>query len=331
MSLVPAEIVSGGVTCGDCGRLTDQPKRVAGTGRRLCTVCYQRARRSREPDAAFGVTVYLHLHRELTALGLSWRTVNQYANTIQNAERWFVEQGWHLATAHPWQVVAYLDTRPATWATRNIARCALKTYWELVGHPKPPLRSVRVPPKPEMVCRALTDEDARVLAGAARARGDAQGLAVILGLYQALRREEIATTRWDAIEDSGWLTVMGKGSKRRRIPLHAVTVEALTDVLATRDDAGPWVFPGRPFSGRPAGPVSVATIWQWIRDVAQEAGLPPIKCHWLRHTALATQNDVTGDLRAVQAFAGHSRPEITSGYTRAKDTALRNVVDSLDY
>ncbi|MBA3268535.1 MAG: hypothetical protein H0T70_09810 [Acidimicrobiia bacterium] len=39
----------------------------------------------------------------------------------------------------------------------------------------------------------------------------------------------------------------------------------------------------------------------------------------------------SSDLRAVQAFAGHSRPEVTSGYTRAKDTALRKVVDALDY
>ncbi len=128
------------------------------------------------------------------------------------------------------------------------------------------------------------------------------------------------------MEDSGWLTVVGKGSKRRRIPLHAVTVEALTTVLAGREDSSEWVFPGR-FGG----PVNPATIWQWVRELAIDTGLPPIKCHWLRHSGLATMNDNTGDLRAVQAFAGHSRPEITSGYTRAKNTALRKVVDSLDY
>jgi len=171
MSLVPVDPLVPTVACGDCGRLTDQPKRVAGTGRRLCTVCYQRARRAREPDAAFGVSVSLHLHRELTALGLSWRTVAQYANAIQRGERWFAGQGWTLATALPWQVVAYLETRPGTWATRNILRAAFKTYWELVGHPKPPLRAMRVPPKPAMVCRALTDDDARALATEARGPG----------------------------------------------------------------------------------------------------------------------------------------------------------------
>lgn len=187
---------------------------------------------------------------------------------------------------------------------------------------------MRVPPKPQMVCRALDDDDddARRLATAAREDGGRHGLAVILGLYQALRREEIATTRWDGVDEAGWLTVMGKGSKRRRIPLHAVTLEALRAVQESREDTSDWVFPGR-FGG----PVNPTTVWQWVRDLAQEAGLPPIKCHWTRHTALASQNDATGDLRAVQAFAGHSRPEVTSGYTRAKDTALRKVVDSLDY
>lgn len=137
-----------------------------------------------------------------------------------------------------------------------------------------------------------------------------------------MRREEIATARWDAISDDGqWRTVIGKHedappTAARRDPRGARAIP--TD--------GEWVFPGR-FGDS----VSVATIWGWIRDVADEAGVGPVRPHELRHTCLAMQNDRTGDLRAVQAFAGHSKPETTSGYTRAKNEALRKVVEALDY
>ncbi len=56
-----------------------------------------------------------------------------------------------------------------------------------------------------------------------------------------------------------------------------------------------------------------------------------MKVHQLRHTALSTMNDMTGDLRTVQYFAGHSRPETTSNYTRVSGRRLRAAVESLDY
>lgn len=46
---------------------------------------------------------------------------------------------------------------------------------------------------------------------------------------------------------------------------------------------------------------------------------------------LATANDNTGDLRAVQSFAGHAKPETTSLYTRANARRLAAVVASIDY
>lgn len=307
-----------------CDQPSERMRRLAGVGRPLCTLCYQRALRDRDAGAPLR-TDTARLHRELAAVGLSDRTVIQYARFIQTAERWFLEQGWRLATAAPHQVIAFLDTLSPSWSSRNLARAALTRYWELVGRPDPPLRAIRVPPKPAMVCRALDEDDARRLAVAARARHDRHGLAILLGLYQGMRREEIATTRWDAVSADGlWLTVIGKGAKTRRIPLHPVTLEALA--ATPRGPGDEWVFPGR-FGGH----VTPATVWEWIREVAAEAGVDAVQPHQLRHTCLATQNDRTGDLRAVRAFAGHAKPETTSGYTRARDEALRKVSAALDY
>ena len=64
--------------------------------------------------------------------------------------------------------------------------------------------------------------------------------------------------------------------------------------------------------------------------MSTEAGLR-VTPHRLRHTALTTANDVTGDLRAVQDFAGHTDPAVTARYTRTSRDALSRAVMALDY
>lgn len=262
------------------------------------------------------------LYTALLGQGLAPRSSRLYVRTIQSADRYFDEHGWTLSRATPEQVAAYAATKPLTFSSRSLVRIALGHYWAITDHPSPPVRAVRCPPKPEMVCKALDADNARILAKAARSRGDRKGLAVLLGLYQGMRREEIATSRWDGISTDGWWTVVGKGAKSRTIPVHFVVRRALDK----HPRSGPFLF-----AGRGGGHVSPATIWTWVRAVADEAGVGKVRPHWLRHTALATQNDVTGDLRAVQVFAGHARSATTEGYTRATKSALMRVSDALDY
>ncbi len=258
----------------------------------------------------------------LLALGLAPKTARLYARNIVAAESWCAGQLLDLATVKPEQVVDLANTKPLTHSSRTILRASLRHYWEHVERDDPPLRAVRVPPAPRQVCRALEEDDARILAKAARARRDRKGLAVILGLYGAMRREEIATMPWAWLRDPGYVRVFGKGAKERCIPLHPVAAQALTWVPRTCS----YVFPGRY-----GGHVSPATIWAWVREVSEDAGVPMVPPHVLRHTSLATANDNTGDLRAVQAFAGHAKPETTAGYTRANGRRLAAVVASLDY
>lgn len=245
---------------------------------------------------------------------------------VRRAEVWCAANGTDLATIGPQLLSEYVATLPRTWSSRKGARSALQHYWDATGRDRPPLAVVRVPPKPQMVCRALEDDEARMLAKVARERHDRKGLMVLLGLYQAMRREEIAVMPWAHVLDGGWLRIIGKGDRERRVPIHPVTAVELARIRHP-SMAGAWVFPGR----RSGTPVTPATVWTWTMEVADEAGVTGVTPHRLRHTALATANDATGDLRAVQAFAGHSRPETTAGYTRASTRALRAVVESIEY
>ena len=173
-----------------------------------------------------------------------------------------------------------------------------------------------------MVCKALEEDEAHALTKTAVGWWP-KGTAVLFGLYLALRREEIANAEWSRYDtEHGRYTVTGKGLVTATLPVHPV----LADELAGIPRTGKWVF-----KGRWDGPVNPATIWTWTKEVAEAAGLGHVITHQLRHTSLATANDRLGDLRAVQTFARHAKPETTAGYTRTTQLRLREVSDSLDY
>lgn len=265
----------------------------------------------------------IEYQRYLLGRGLSRRTAEIYTQHVQRFLAWCRQEGLRPSRIAADQVADFAGSRPWSNSTRRQLRTALKHYWEATGRERPPLAAVRVPPKPRMVCKALDEGDTRRLTKVASGWWP-KGTAVLLGLYLALRRAEIAALRWDAFDaDLLWATVQGKHGVVGTLPVHA----RLRVELLGRRNGTPWVFP----SPRHRDHVHPATVWQWTREVAEEAGLPRIATHQLRHTSLATANDRTGDLRAVQTFARHARPEMTAGYTRTTATRLQEVVEALDY
>lgn len=257
----------------------------------------------------------------LTGLGLSARSTTTYAREAVRAQSWFVDHESSLSTVSPVLLATYCDRFPRTCSSRKMLRSTFTHYWRFVGRPDPPVGAIRVPPRRRMVCRAVEEDDARILAKVAQHEGGHRGLALALALFMGLRREEIATLRWSGISD-GWLTLVGKGDVTDSIPLHSV-VAGLLDSHARQ---GAWLFPGR-FGG----PCNPATIWHWIKTLAAEAGVEDFTPHRGRHTALATANDNTGDLRTVQALARHAQIATTSGYTRATGRKMREVMEAIRY
>lgn len=258
----------------------------------------------------------------LIGLGLATRTVTYYVRRTRHADEWLREQGSNLAQAKPGLIGAYASTLPNSHSTRGQVASALGHYWQWVNRPSPPLKAIRVPPQPTMLCRALEPDQASRLKLMASGWWP-EGISVLFGLYIALRREEIAKAEWHRFDLAmEWYTVTGKNSKTATLPIHPT----LKDELGKHRRAGGWIF-----QGRYGGHVTPATIWDWTRQVGREADLPHLTTHQLRHTALATANDNLGDLRAVMEFARHSEPSTTSGYTRTTARRLQDVVRALDY
>ena len=269
------------------------------------------------------------------ARGLSPKTIAVYLVAIRRAER-----DLDLATVSAVELARWADASlSGSRSMRSLFRSALKAHWQATERPDPPYRAIRVPRKQRMRCRALPEASAAALAAEARRRaagGTRKGLAVLLALYGGLRRSEIAGLRWADISADGWLRVVGKGAERQ-IPLHPVLAAALaaarpaSGIPIPRPRARRHEGRGPLFVGLDGGALHPTTVWTWVRELSTAAGIGPVQTHVLRHTALATALDATHDLRAVQEFAGHARPETTAGYTRVRVDRLRSVVAALAY
>lgn len=266
---------------------------------------------------------------DFLGLGLSPRTAYLYARLVDRVVPLLAERGTDLAGCGAIDVVKVAERFSRSHSQRQLLRSALVAAWDVLDRLDAPVRALRVPPRPRGRCRALTEQGARQLESAAwELRHDDCGLAVLIGLYTGMRRAEIARIRWDdlLVDETGRLVlirVFGKGDVEDTVPVHPV----LADVFTGRARGGRWMFKGR----HPGQPVSPATVWHWVRQVSAHAGLPPVTTHQLRHTMLAECNDRTGNLRATQQIARHSKIDTTTIYTRTTQEMLRQVVAAVDY
>lgn len=265
--------------------------------------------------------VWRAFYEYLVGLGLNERTVVYYVRHARNAEVFLHVLGVSLQTCRPSQLAEWAKRLPNSHSSRGQAAAALGHYWEWVGRRNPPAKAIRIPPRPEMVCKTLNEREVRDLIKVSLGWWP-QGATVLIGLYLALRRFEIAKAEWGRFDPQmEWYRVTGKRDKTATLPVHDI----LRSELEPHRGAG-WLFPGR-FNG----PINSATCWTWIDMVSKEANVRYMTPHRLRHTALTWAVDSGKQLRDVQVFARHSDPAMTARYTRTTQTRLREVVDALDY
>lgn len=251
--------------------------------------------------------------------GLEDSTILNYRGKIARAVELATGQGWDLKALTASQIRWVANQYPQTRSTLGQLKAALNHYWRL-HESTCPIAAIRLPSRSGVdEYKGLEDGDADRLENVACGRSP-DGLAVMLGLYLALRRGEMVRLRWeDFDEDCGWVDVLGKGNRRRWLPVHPNLRDCLTP-----DDG--WVFPGRMEGHAHAG-----SVYLWVERVAQVAGLRGVNPHSLRHTCLTRMYEETGDVRVVQQFAGHSDPATTARYTRVPRRRLEAAVGTLNY
>ncbi|WP_232834469.1 tyrosine recombinase XerC [Rhodoferax ferrireducens] len=218
-----------------------------------------------------------------------------------------------------------------------------------------PVQDVRAPKAGKPLPKALSVDDSVQLASFSSDSNDpwleARDAAIVELLYGGgLRVGEL--TGLDAVAGPaarGWIDlpageahVLGKGAKRRTVPVGAKAVDALTRWLALRNQALGVDAPGQPgpgtspqtvqaalFIGRNGTRLTAQSIWQRVKRRSQQAGLAtPVHPHMLRHSFASHLLQSSSDLRAVQELLGHASITTTQVYTRLDFQHLAKAYDA---
>ena len=217
-----------------------------------------------------------------------------------------------------------------------------------------PVQDVRAPKAGKPLPKALSVDDAVQLASFEGAECDtpwlqARDAAIVELLYSSgLRVGEL--TGLDAVASAqarGWVDlqaaevhVLGKGGKRRTVPVGTKAQEALQCWLAVRAQGLP--APHSPlapataeglqaalFIGRNGTRLTAQSIWQRLRRRSLLAGLAaPVHPHMLRHSFASHLLQSSSDLRAVQELLGHASITTTQVYTRLDFQHLARAYDA---
>ncbi|HEX5265537.1 MAG TPA: tyrosine recombinase [Acidimicrobiales bacterium] len=272
--------------------------------------------------------------RQLTAASAATRSA--YASDLAAFAEWAERAG----AAGPEAVtrvmlrryLAYLSTR--RFARRSIARkaAALRRYfrWQVKQGvlTVDPTRALSAPKGEGRLPRVLSraDMDA-LLAPVPGAPGELRDRAVIELLYgSGLRVSELCgLAPADLDLPRGVVTVWGKGSKQRQVPMSAPSVEAVRRWLADGRDA---------FAGDESPPDAVFLNARGrrlgtrdVRRILDRHSAAPTHPHALRHTFATHLLDGGADLRAVQEMLGHASLQTTQVYTHVSKERLLQVYE----
>ncbi len=251
--------------------------------------------------------------------------------------------------------LAYLDTRG--FARASIARkaAALRAYLRFLKRhgviDQDPGVSLRAPKGGGRLPRVIRSDEAVDLLDAASDAAHATGLhaaddaaddpvavavvlrdlAVLEVLYGAGLRvaECCGLRRADCDLERGLVTVLGKGSKVRRVPLGVPAVDALAD----------WLSRGRPALESTTSPPDAVFLNRRgrvlsprdARRILERHPLPDGRAlhpHALRHAYATHLLEGGADLRAVQELLGHADLATTQIYTHVTRDRLRAVYEA---
>ena len=265
--------------------------------------------------------------------GRSPATRKAYVSDVGAFAEWMARGGVDgpsgVDRMHLRRYLASLGTRRLARATIARKAAALRCYfaWSLrQGHiGSDPARSLRAPAGGGRLPRVLSGGDVSTLLDVPAATPiERRDVAVLELLYAAgLRVSELCGLDRGDIDLRGrTVTVLGKGAKQRRVPIHDTAVAALRA----------WLDEGR---DRMDGPPEAAFVNRRgarlgprdVRRILDRRAAAPTHPHALRHTYATHLLDGGADLRVVQELLGHSSLATTQVYTHVSKERLRAVYD----
>ena len=220
-----------------------------------------------------------------------------------------------------------------------------------------PVQDVRAPKAPKPLPKAMGVDDAVQFADFESEDGawfEARDAAMVELLYGSGLRvgELVGLDVQPGPQAKGWIDlqeaqahVLGKGAKRRAVPVGSAALRALERWLALRSKPpGQASASGAPvqaeaalatapqaalFIGRNGTRLSAASVWQRLQRRSQLAHTSaPVHPHMLRHSFASHVLQSSSDLRGVQELLGHANISTTQVYTRLDFQHLAKAYDA---
>jgi integrase/recombinase XerD len=141
-----------------------------------------------------------------------------------------------------------------------------------------------------------------------------------------LRVSEVAGMKVSDVNfEAGFVTVQGKGSKERVVPVNERT---LNTIKAYLNDSRPEILKKKQsnflFLARGGKPLTRQRLWQLVKTYSAELSIA-ISPHTLRHCFASHLLDGGADLRALQKMLGHTDISTTQIYTKVTPERLKKV------
>jgi site-specific recombinase XerD len=158
--------------------------------------------------------------------------------------------------------------------------------------------------------------------------------AAVIGLMYAagLRRAEVITLDLaDYDQDTGRLTVRGKGNKERIAWLTDGAARALGDWLSVRGGVPGALFVPVNKGGRITAysRMTSKAVYNMLEKRAEQAGVKHFSPHDMRRTFVSDLLDAGADIVTVSKMAGHANVSTTAHYDRRPEDAKRKAAGML--
>ena len=185
----------------------------------------------------------------------------------------------------------------------------------------PALSTLRSPKLPQSLPRPLTEADSKKLLATLKLNPDddewiiAQDIALFTLLYGAgLRINEALSLNMADRPKGDSMSLVGKGSKERLVPILPVILTALeahvTSLPFSKEGDDPL------FRGKRGGRLGARQVQQKLQNLRRQLGLPETATpHALRHSFATHLLGAGGDLRTIQELLGHASLSTTQRYT----------------
>ncbi|WP_342317232.1 tyrosine recombinase XerC [Lysobacter sp. FW306-1B-D06B] len=266
---------------------------------------------------------------------MSAHTLDAYRRDLLALAQWAQREGSEVTSLHGEQIRGFVAAEHRRGLSpkslqRRLSACRSFYAW-LVKQGRiaaSPAASIRSPKAPRKLPQVLDPDEAKALVEVPTDAPLGLRDRALLELFYSsgLRLSELCALRWRDLDLADALvTVLGKGSKQRSVPLGSHARNALGEWRASTgagNDAP--VFPGR--GGAPITPRAVQLR---LRHLAQQQGLfKRVHPHLLRHSFASHILESSGDLRGVQELLGHADIATTQIYTHLDYQHLAKAYDA---